>query len=378
MPAAVEVYTGSVTYTSASGTDPTAINVGATGAGRPDIDNCIVNFTMRGAESGTTLRVKRHVFTATLTDNGTNLQLNFSRNESSSAETVDIEWFVVEFESSALGSSGIQTGEVSVDATTDTVAITAVSESEAAVFTSYKTDLTAWSSAQYTVELTTNVTARDQITFDCDSAGASDYTIAWQVVEFQSADIAMQHGVNSFSDSGTQAVTATDLVLKTGQQGGNSSGVRYFSMASLNSTTEIQFNVNTRGATVASGLSWQCMEFLDSTAFAQGVASISDTSSSVSSTTFTAMDTGQASALSAVGSWPNAYSTSTTTDYNIHDVTFTLDLHVDGDEVTITRAGTGGPADIAWAAVEWDTAGGGGFQSAWARGANVMIQGAPT
>jgi hypothetical protein len=359
MPAVASVTHGDTSYTSSDSSPLAAINVGASGAGRPVLANCIVSYTTRGA-SDASARAKRYNFTAALSDNGTNLQLTFERYQASDAEDVYIEWVVTEFESSALGAAGIQSGVMVVETVPDTAALgVPVGETEALILTSLEANSLSWHGSSYTVELTTVTTARDQLTFNCDSAGTDDFTIAWQVVEFKAADIVIRHGLNPYTDDGLQSVNATDVVLKTGQLGGNGSGIRVFAMASLNSDTELQFNSNTRGSAVATDISWQCLEFLDSGSFARGIASLADTAATAAPT-FTAMDTDYASVLTASGTWPNAYSTDTAADHHSEDIVISQRIHADGDELTITRVGVDGPIDVSWSVVEWASAGGGG------------------
>lgn len=359
MPAIKNVTSGSVTYTSGSGTDPTDIEVG-TSTNFP-LGQSVICFTEQNAD--TSGRRLRHCFSAQLLTNGSNTDLSFSRDTATSATTVILEWTVYAFESSTLAQDVIS-GEIDATNLAEAVALgSVVDEAATLVFVSSKTSSLPWvKEPQFTTELTTNVSPRDEITFTHGATPSSgESVIRYQVVEFQTADILVSHGLTSYGKTGTTTAlsghtTLGDMfVLSTGIRGGNTTSVRFFTRVQLNSVSELGFNPQNFGSSVTGYMSWSVAELLDGGAVEQGVIAITDTNATpATQPSFTALASNRTGVI--VGTFlQNAYVTENS-DATFEDIFCTIVLDAGRDGVTITRTGTDKDIEVGWAVVEWAAA----------------------
>ena len=343
----------SVTYASGDGTDPTAITLGSSVV----LNQSVLTFSQRNSNSDQ--RLKRHVFTGVLTAS----TIQFSRNQSSHATSVTIEWEVVEYDSSVF----VQRGTSDLTAATTNISITTVDDTASFAVFSFKTSLDS---------LLNNVAARSSITssganvtFDLDTAPTTGQCeIAWQVVEFAGADANVQMGTIALSSSeGTKtkaitSVTAGDTFLVHGGISSNQSTdppARNKASLELNSATEIEAKRNSIATLIAMDVSYYVVEMLDGTTVERGAVTITDTNTTPSTQpSFTAMSNPSLMLGQTAG---NLYPSSATPDTNPGHNYATLSVDGTDDGLTIQRNLTNKDLYVPWFAIDWNAAGGAGL-----------------
>jgi hypothetical protein len=307
---------------------------------------------------------ERAFFTAALIDNATQIEIDWVReNADSTADDIIIEWYVVEYSSASM-SQDVERGVSSNTSDPSSITLTGtVDEDRTLYFGNHRTDLRqdpADSPTGYATSLTGgSAAARTTLTWDYASApGASDSTIAWQVVEFLDADVNTQHGETSFTDTSTQSITAVTLtdsmVLSTGYRGGSTSGIgRGYGRVGFNSNVQLQLDVCDVGTGGTTNYSWSVLEILDGGSVDQGEVAIADASATPTQPTFTAKDENLTSTVVANSQFHNVFNNDTTDITDLGSIQVTTRVASGAAGMTITRTDTTRALEFGWNAIEW-------------------------
>lgn len=323
------------------------------------VANSIVQYTTRNADAAG--RVLRHMFRPSLTS-PTNLR--FVRTSSSFADALTIEWEVIEFDTGVLESS-VQVGTSTPAGTTTDVAITPVDPANSIVLmaVSYSGNSRLQTNS-FRASIETDSVTGDTLRIIC-GATPDGSVVGWQVVEFKPASInRLQIGTIDLSTNGsaTAMISAVDLgkavVISQGWTfSGTVAGSGRAELATyFNSDTEIEARRSTNGTVAACIAGYAVIEFADDTTTEHGTVTVPNTATvPVSQPSFTALTNGSI----LIGAMPNnAYNAGSDNTPNNHTASVALDGSEDG--VTITRVGTSQDIVVAWSAIDWAGAGGGG------------------
>lgn len=346
-----------------------------------DTSRSIVMFTWRSTLTGNNNDRSWHK--AYLTS-GTNLR--FISKSAAFARAITIEWTVIEFDTGVLVS--LNSGS----------ALTPASNPENITLGTTLTDATAaipitsnWANGgslavgdffNAVVTSTTNL----RLVFGGTPSGME---VAWQLPEFDPAAVDVQSGEIALGSaspgpdgivSNTATISSVDtskaLATKTGQYSASLSSVvmnRDLAEVFLTNGTTVTGKRADRATTANVTVGYAVIEFFDDTIVEQGEVTITNGNATpASQPSFTAMAAG---AAWSGHNMPNAYG-DPSDDGNpaSRQASHAWDT-TNHDKLTITRGGTGGSMTVAWNAIDWAGAsGGGGFQAAWARGSNVILQ----
>jgi len=201
------------------------------------------------------------------------------------ADPVDIQWYLVEFESGVQ----VQRGEVYQNSATVNVPITPVASLGQAFVTWSKAINGSHSTWGTDDPILMQLTATDNLQLRA-SASTSNHRVWWQVIEYiDASDINVQHGnasIQSNRDSATVSITPVDLsrsVLLAGNRiAADAKQInRHTLSAAFADSTTLEFQRHREGGNVAiPEIAWQVVEFLDGTLVQSGMTRVSKNSSS--------------------------------------------------------------------------------------------------
>lgn len=319
--------------------------------------NSVVMFNMTGGETSAGSRPLRHLFTPELTS-ATNLR--FTRNASSAARTCTIQWYVIEFDSSAY--SSIQKGTVTATGDPEDVTVTSLTAADASIIHFLETDLIGFQPEMSTMAELTSAT---NLRFDIGaSPGTDDCYISWQVIEWDTANIgSVQNGTIALSaaeENDTATITSVDT-SKTAifHQGGVSPVVtaaigRARSRVVLTNGTTVTADRNSHGTSTTMDVSYSAVEFTNESVVA-------------GSSNFTTLETSENPTFTEVGSDHAVVGTVSVCNgaptggdaTNSDEVFFNQVVSSPPDDLTISResGGTGLEVDVAYTIIDFTDSG---------------------
>ena len=287
-------------------------------------------------------RELRHTFTEELSST----QITLTRNSSSFAKSVVLEWYVYEFDSSV----SVQRGKFTPGSINSSQTISSVNTDSTFIMASFASDNNEY--FRWTVDLTSST----NINFDSVSAVRVD-SIAYQVVEFDSSDVAVQKKTGTIS-GGSASTTATITSVTTSDTfiaaeygfSANTfaSAIRHKDKATLDSSTQITIARSSNETASVYDYVVYVVEMLDGTTVQKGTATIADTGTGTTAT-ITALSNGGMFQGDTNGNQLNASSSG-----GLRPEDLRATQSVSGTTVTFTRAGTLGALEIEWAAIDWN------------------------
>ena len=356
------IYRGSVTYTSGSGTTPTAINLGGTIV----TANSIVSMTIRSNDAAT--RARRHYWTYDLTTT----TIAFTRNESSSATTLTIEWEVIEFDTGVTVQRGNETFGTS--SATHDITITSVTTGQA--FSTIVGMTTTFSAIPYKY---VDITSATNIRVTADGVLSGTNIDSWQVIEFDS-DVDVQRGLSTSSGgtsktSRTQSITSIDLsrsfAVHCGMTPPSGTTGRPTQSLGFNSATELQITSLNFGTTNENTTSWAAIELPSGSTVESG--SVSVTNTNTTPTTQPNWTTALSNGSLLYGAYQTNVRKITAADSNPNSFMFAISLDSPEDSLTVQRDGTALEFTLEWFAIDWPVAVVGGFKPYFAYQTNRII-----
>ena len=267
-------YSGSVTYVAADGIAPPAISFG----GIPIVvGKSVVVYSIR--DSDNEQRERRHTWGYDLTTT----TIAFSRNQSSSAKSVTIDWEVTYFSAGV----NVQRGVLDLTSTLQTVSINEVDSAKSIInIAGFVTSSNSGKEMfQAGIVFSTDVSGDDQLTFTRSSAPTSGQSVHyWQVIEFDQ-DVSIQRGITTLSASGTNSISilAVDLgatfVTVEGMELRHSSSptVRNNYLTNITSSTNLDVSNIYLGSSATAIINWCVVEFTGGQTVESGVALFDDT-----------------------------------------------------------------------------------------------------
>lgn len=272
-------------------------------------------------------------------------EITLTRTSSAFASTITVEWYVYEFDSSV----NVQHLKFSPASITESQTISAVNVGSTFVTASFEASGNSYN--RWTAELSSSTNV------DFQSVGNLLTTnIAYQVVEFDSADAAVQIKTGSIPPASTDANIPINAVsvansFIASEYGFSSStftpAVRHRDKCSITSSTELTYSRT--GAHTASTYSYvvYLVEMLDGTTVQSGTATIPN-GSTLTTETITPLSNGGMIHGTSDG---NQLSTSTA---SLGPENLRASQKVDGSTVTFDRLGDTGDLEIVWFAVDWN------------------------
>lgn len=334
--------------------DGTTINITISAV---TVADSIVMYTIRNAD--TAGRLYRHIFNASLTST-TNLRL--TRNASSFATAIVVEWTVIEF---ASGEVTIQTGEVDSTSATENITISAVVLADTFPIFGLETSANAFfRNVIFYGEFTSTTNLR----LNYNTAPTTGQSVVqYQVVE--STDFSVQEATISFTsgdatESKTSTISAVTLantfIINAGLTVSDDFNQnRHFMRFKLNDTTTVQADRSLAGTEPALTGQFYVIEVSDGQVVESFDSTILDTDTApTTQPSWTALSTSLTAIMNG-GPWGNKRGDNTNDDLPEDDaITIKLDAGADG--ATITRTGVDGERKTTGYAVDWTVAAAGG------------------
>ncbi len=377
MPEVVSIQRGTESIAAAAGTS----FVIALGAEVDDSSSIVLHSS--SIPSGTS-RDYRHIVTVELEASGGASagkfdQIRVKRNNASSAATFSIEWEVIEFDAASLGTNGVTYGSTTGFSAGGTIGETiAVTDIDSAVCT------VCWSTSSFSYAFSdgsvrAEITSTTNLNLIASGTFAGTMEVAWQVIDFDAGDVAVQRGtvsVNASSgtttSSGTDTITSVDtgasLLLGNGMNFPTvTSAIPIKSSAGLvltNATTVTAYlggyGSESAGKTLVIG--YEVAEFLDGAAVQAGTLAFASGDSSKTTSAFSpALDQDRTSSWRVHPDLGNV-DTNNTNPGGTGAVSFrqALDITTDVDSLTAYRNVTGIAVDLSWwQVIEFAAAGAG-------------------
>lgn len=345
------VYSGSVTYTSSDGVSPTPISLGGT----VDPSKSVVTVTIKSADNEG--RDRRHTFTHTLSAT----QIAFTRDQSSFAKVLTIEWQVVEYSSGV----SVQRGEVNRVGTSQAVNITAVSGTNSlinlnGIRTNQNDRICAW---QSNAVFSTNVSGDDQISFSSQLSPTNGGHIDnWQIIEFDQ-DVSIQRGSLSLTGNTSSNITITSVEqAKTfltsdgfSSSDTNSQRQRDAILNQLTSSTNLLISNSQSGTAKNFIFDWVVCELTGGQNVESGV-SVMGATDTIQSPSVGILTNPSIAFLPQTSQMTQGSSPTDSVDAGARQ----MSLSLNGTSIDIERGLSGGTWNVYWAAVDWATAGGAG------------------
>lgn len=358
---------GSVTYTSGSGTAPTVSITTVV------LAQSVLTFSMRCSD--VLGRVKRHLFTGELAAS----LITFTRYESSFAESVTLDWEVIEFDSSV----SVQRGTADLTANSTDISLTTVDDTTSFAIFSQRTIQNARLLDARALASITGSGA--YLTFDFWTGFAptsGECVVAWQVIEFDSSSASVQQVDVSLAAFTEFNKTATISSVDTGKtfivgssispQSTDPEG-RDIALIELQDSTTVKVTRTSAGTTLELDAHVFVVEMLDGTTVESGVASITSTNTTpTTQPSFTAMSN---PSMMFGAPQPNGCPNGSSGANTLNNISASMSVDGTLDGITIQRNGNSYDMDYAWYVIDWNASAGSSFQAAWARGSNQILGG---
>ena len=372
MPEVLNIYRGTESVTAAKGAS-FVISLGA----EVDQDSSVV-LASSSIPSGTS-RDFRHVVSTELEASvgataGTYDQIRVRRNSAASAVTFDLEWTVIEFDPASLGANGVTSGRTTGFSAGGTISETiAVSDIDSAVC------IVSWNTSSFSLAFSdgsvrAEITSTTNLDLIASGTFAGTMEVAWQVIDFDTADVAVQRGtVSVAAASGTTTATGTDTLGTAVDLGasllvGNganfpavssASAMRWAAGLELTDTTTVTAYLGGYGSESASKtlvMGYEVAEFLDGATVQAGTLAFGSGDSSKTTSTFSpALDADRTVAWPVHPNLGNV-DTNSTNPGGTGAVSFrqALNITTDVDSLTAYRNVTGVAVDLTrWQVIEF-------------------------
>ncbi len=350
--------TGEITIISSDGTSGT-ITITAV----VDADTLIIFSSSNADELG---RNRRHEFTLELTST---TQLTWTRDQSGSARTVTLRYWVIEIDS--LGSSGIQRGRMNSHSSNDNdQTISTVGNTDRAVTIFSRNQGVNFSNGGGQRRSTLTSVTNLRIRFDETPNNGED--TAYQVIEFNDADVDVQRGTIDITGSGesnTGTITSVDTgkswINHPGHSGPDkTAGTEFKPTNTMQLTDDTTLSV-TRGNQGSNSstdvMAYEVVEFLDDTIVEHGQIQLAISTASATSSTFSPKPDENKTVPMTNSSPQNHGESDASTEITPEDYycRHTLDITAgEVDSVTITRSGSASLMDYDYNVVEFSAAAG--------------------
>ncbi|MBL4681843.1 MAG: LamG domain-containing protein [Pseudomonadales bacterium] len=284
--------------------------------------------------------------------------LEFIRNTNETS-TIDIQWYLVEFESGVF----VQRGEVFQSSSTVNVTLGTTLGSLSQAFVLYsKYTSSGDSSFDGDDPIHGVLTSSSNLRFKVHAAN-NNHQIHWQVVEFTDASLLVQTGYSGINNSGTlfvdenfgSSVNLAQTMLLAGfysNDSGSDVDERLATAQLLDSTT-VRFERGDTGGDDLNEISYQVIEFSDGTSVQTGLASFLS-GESAKTITLSSVDIARSIALATVQimGGQNMGRTDYGGDDIIGEAAFTMSLQ-SSTSLLVQRASSNGNSEVQWQVIEF-------------------------
>lgn len=352
MPALTDRQTGEVTISSTDGTSGT-ITITSVTTGESFV-------VVSQSHADTQYRDFRHLLQVDMTAATT---LTWSRDTSGSATDIVLRWWVIESADFTVQRGDITTiGATSLTTLTDTAATFHLCSHETAFNILYYDGGDA---------IRSEITSTTNLQTTSSGTPTSGFVHHYQVIEIPAADVAVQRGsidITTTTTTNTDTITSVDTgktyVQMTGHEDGTGSGAnmkKNSCMVYLTNATTVTAERGVQDSTSSTDtMGYEVVEFEDDSIVEYGQVTITDTNTSVTSSTFSPKPAEADSIPMSNGPYIENMISDTSSETPDHAAgRHTLDVTAgDVDSVTVTRNASTNVAEYIYNVVEWKSSAG--------------------